>query len=137
MVYTAQPEQVLAAASLLERHGIGSRIVRGQPMTFPWVVCGLGSHELLVSEPVAERAREQLQSFDSQHVVAAQVIVRTIRWPLLALPLSLMGIVAVGVLGVLGNQVFLFGSLGCCVVLVVSFSYLRSHFRASSSKAAP
>jgi hypothetical protein len=124
-VYSARPERVLAAAALLQRHGVSSRVAKAPAIAFPWILAAVPSQELFVDETDVARARKLLDAFEADRVVAARKIVRSLRWPVLAMALSFVGLTAFLITREASNGTSALGGLACLVVLIASFRKLR------------
>jgi len=125
-VYSARPEQVIAAAALLQRHAVVCRVAKGPAIAFPWILAAVPSQELFVDETDEPRARKLLDALEADRVVAARNIVRSLRWLVLAMAASTVGFVACLLATTMGSKLAGLGSLACLVVLIVSFCKLRS-----------
>lgn len=128
VVYSARPDRVLGAASLLQSHGVACRIVQGPPIGFPWVTLSLPHHQVVVPEHVAPQARALLRSLESAEAASAGSMARAARWPLLAIALAAVSALALVVAAPAGSPAFTLGSfasLAFWVILVLSFRRLR------------
>jgi hypothetical protein len=97
---------------------------------------GLPRQQVVVSEHLAAQAREVLEALGSAEAGRAKGIARVVRWRLVIVGLSAIGIVAFGILSISGPRGYMLGTLACIITLVVSFRGLRRARPTQAGKAA-